>query len=48
VRDAVGQIPESVRLVLGLGGSAEVLAPGEVRAAVHAAALAGLARHPTG
>jgi proteasome accessory factor C len=44
VRLRVADPQHVVRLVLGLGGAAEVLAPGPVRAAVLAAAAAALVR----
>ncbi len=53
VRLRVADPEHVVRLVLGMGGAAEVLAPARVRAAVHAAARAALpagagAGHPNG
>ena len=48
VRLRVADPERAVRLVLGLGGAAEVLAPGPVRASVHAAAVAALGGHPSG
>jgi len=42
VRLRVADPDRAVRLVLGLGGAAEVLVPGPVRASVHTAALAAL------